>query len=140
MRITPRKRLTLTFWLNRELVHEYQGDEFGIYVSNNGMVYKDEVQALCGGSLGGKWTKSLILLIPVRLGVDAVPETYHQIMASLFQYPQSLGIAGGKPRSSLYFVAMQDDALFYLDPHVVFPAAQTTNIPFDTRVSSSNPP
>lgn len=89
---------------NRELVSRYHGDQFAVYVSNNGIIYSDEVKELCGGQ---EWTKSLILLVPVRLGVETVPENYYKLITSLFQYPQSLGLAGGKPKSSLYFLGVQ---------------------------------
>lgn len=40
----------------------------------------------------------------------------------MFTFPQSVGIAGGRPSSSYYFVASQGNALFYLDPHLTRPA------------------
>jgi len=117
----------------RELVHQHQGDEFGVYVSDNGMIFTEEVDQLCGEEEHEEeWRRSLLLLIPVRLGVENVPPMYCPIISSLFRFPQSLGVAGGKPRSSLYFVGMQEQSLFYLDPHVIFGAVDSTTIPFDT--------
>lgn len=45
--------------------------------------------------------------------------TFHQ---QLYTFPQSVGIAGGRPSSSYYFVGSQADNLFYLDPHHARPA------------------
>jgi len=39
------------------------------------------------------------------------------LLQDYFTLPQSIGIAGGRPSSSYYFVASQADDLFYLDPH-----------------------
>ncbi|PNY29590.1 Cysteine protease ATG4 [Tolypocladium capitatum] len=41
---------------------------------------------------------------------------------TLILMPQSVGIAGGRPSSSLYFVGAQGSFLFYLDPHHTRPA------------------
>ena len=43
-------------------------------------------------------------------------------LQTLFTFPQSVGIAGGRPSSSYYFVGSQGDSLFYLDPHHTRPA------------------
>ncbi len=40
----------------------------------------------------------------------------------MFRFPQSVGIAGGRPISSYYFVGAQADSLFYIDPHFPRPA------------------
>ncbi|KAH0447970.1 hypothetical protein IEQ34_023193 [Dendrobium chrysotoxum] len=44
---------------------------------------------------------------------------YHDSIKSTFAFPQSVGIAGGRPSSSYYFVGYQGNSLFYLDPHHV---------------------
>lgn len=41
---------------------------------------------------------------------------------AIFRFPQSAGIAGGRPSSSYYFVGAQANALFYIDPHHPRPA------------------
>src|ERR1700677_2348287 len=38
-------------------------------------------------------------------------------MKALYAFPQSVGIAGGRPSSSYYFVGSQADNLSYLEPH-----------------------
>jgi len=40
-------------------------------------------------------------------------------LKEMFKFPQSLGILGGRPRASYYFVACQDDDVFYLDPKLI---------------------
>ena len=40
---------------------------------------------------------------------------------------QSVGVLGGRPGSSLYFVGAQDERLFYLDPHTVQPALEVSD-------------
>jgi len=37
---------------------------------------------------------------------------------------QSVGIIGGRPRQSLFFVGFQDESVIYLDPHTVRPAVK----------------
>ncbi|KAK5581395.1 hypothetical protein RB653_001427 [Dictyostelium firmibasis] len=61
----------------------------------------------------------LLILIPMRLGLDGLNSIYHSSLLEIFKFPQNLGVVGGKPRASLYFIAAQDDNLFYLDPHTV---------------------
>lgn len=39
--------------------------------------------------------------------------------------PQSVGIVGGRPGSSLYFVGYQDERVVYLDPHFARPVPRT---------------
>ncbi|KAF9125642.1 Cysteine protease atg4b [Mortierella sp. 14UC] len=63
--------------------------------------------------------RPVLLLIPNRYGLDKVTAKYLANLKQLFRMPQFLGIAGGRPNRSLYFVASQGDELFYYDPHFV---------------------
>ena len=46
-----------------------------------------------------------------------VNERYIPQLQQVLTWPQSIGIVGGRPASSLYFVGCQDDHVIYLDPH-----------------------
>lgn len=59
----------------------------------------------------------LLLLFPIRLGIETINAIYYPSLLQLLSLPQSMGIAGGKPSSSYYFFGYQDDQLLYLDPH-----------------------
>ncbi|KAJ7205880.1 hypothetical protein C8J57DRAFT_1404949 [Mycena rebaudengoi] len=61
----------------------------------------------------------------------------------LYTFPQSVGIAGGRPSSSYYFVGVQGDGLFYLDPHHSRPAVPLRPPPTPSAhfaSSTSEPP
>lgn len=59
----------------------------------------------------------LLLLIPVTLGVERLNSLYIPQLQEVLTYPQTVGIVGGRPGSSLYFIGYQDQQLLYLDPH-----------------------
>ncbi|KAJ7075202.1 peptidase family C54-domain-containing protein [Mycena belliarum] len=61
--------------------------------------------------------RPVLLLLGMRLGLDGVNPVYHETIKLLYTFPQSVGIAGGRPSSSYYFIGVQGDGLFYLDPH-----------------------
>lgn len=133
----------------RKLSERFLKNQIAVYVSDDGMVYRDEVEALGrqgisnsapASAADGKaeaaedeeWNQSVVLLVPLRLGLGNLNEIYSSCIQQLFRFPQSLGIAGGKPKASLYFVACQDESLFYLDPHQVSSAVDMSHVPFDT--------
>ncbi|KAK6978243.1 peptidase family C54-domain-containing protein [Favolaschia claudopus] len=61
--------------------------------------------------------RPVLLLLGMRLGLDGVNPVYYETIKRLYTFPQSVGIAGGRPSSSYYFIGVQGDGLFYLDPH-----------------------
>ncbi|RKP22551.1 peptidase C54, partial [Syncephalis pseudoplumigaleata] len=58
-----------------------------------------------------------LILVAIRLGIDELNPLYHPAVKMCLAFPQSVGIAGGRPSASLYFVGFDGDDLFYLDPH-----------------------
>lgn len=80
------------------------------------------------------WSTALLILIPLRLGLDQVNERYVPALEKTFAFPQSVGIIGGKKGHSVYFVGTQQDQLHLLDPHDVHPAPEL-NPAFPTAVS-----
>jgi cysteine protease ATG4 len=63
--------------------------------------------------------KAVLLLVPLMLGMGSIGKTYEAVLLHLLELPECVGIVGGKPSKSLYFVGHQGDLVFYLDPHVV---------------------
>lgn len=91
-----------------------------IVATNDGMVYLDEVRH--AAEHDGVWARPVLILVAQRLGLDAVPAQYRAALKHTFTFPQSMGVAGGRPGSSLYFIGCQRDQLLYLDPHTSRPA------------------
>jgi len=68
------------------------------------------------------WRSSLLLLVPLRLGLKKFDvKRYGPSLTKIFSYRQSLGCLGGHPRHALWFVGCDADggALHGLDPHTV---------------------
>ena len=57
--------------------------------------------------------------MPIRLGLEKLNPIYVRFICKIFEISQTLGIVGGKPSSSFYFIGCQDECLFYLDPHTI---------------------
>lgn len=65
-----------------------------------------------------RW-RSILILVPLMLGHDKVNPRYLPSLRAIFEFPQSLGVLGGKPGGATYLVGIQDGQLLYLDPHQV---------------------
>lgn len=63
--------------------------------------------------------RHVLLVVPVMLGTDKMNPDYVPAVLKTFELPCTMGIVGGRPKHSLYFVGAQNDTVFYLDPHTV---------------------
>ena len=118
------------------LVNGWKGAGMGVVEGVDGTIYLDEVAATSCGIDGVEWSRPVLVLIGLRLGIDGVNPIYYDsvkvsspsrrccrylsdrlTMQAIFSLPQSVGIAGGRPSSSYYFVGSQANNLFYIDPH-----------------------
>lgn len=78
-------------------------------------VYEDSFMAVANPD--GRCFHPTLILVCTRLGIDKINQVYMEALIATLQMPQSVGIAGGRPSSSHYFVGSQGQWLFYLDPH-----------------------
>ncbi|KAI9822907.1 MAG: Cysteine protease atg4 [Thelocarpon impressellum] len=94
--------------------HESTG--LRVYITGDGSdVYEDRFMRIANPS--GEGFRPTLVLVGIRLGIDRVTPVYWEALKSSLQMPQSVGIAGGRPSSSHYFIGVQGPNFFYLDPH-----------------------
>jgi cysteine protease ATG4 len=75
------------------------------------------------------WDTSLLLLIPLRLGLKSFNTDYTTGLAHMFSLPQSVGVLGGRPRGARWFYgASADGKLYGLDPHTIQMAPQRRRV------------
>ena len=70
-------------------------------------VYTKDVRDMCHWNHETNQTRSVIILIPIRLGESSLNPVYIPCVQGLFTLKHCLGIVGGKPKHSLYFVGFQ---------------------------------
>ncbi|KAJ0404416.1 hypothetical protein P43SY_007669 [Pythium insidiosum] len=88
-----------------------------------------------------EWSRALLVLLPLRLGLDSLNESYVPALEKTFTFPQSVGIIGGKKGHSVYFVGTHEQSLLLMDPHDVQPAAElNASFPTATHLRTMHPP
>ncbi|KAI5806185.1 putative cysteine protease atg4 [Geopyxis carbonaria] len=102
------------------LTNAYEPAGLQVYVTRSGGdVYEDSFMKVAKPD-GGAF-KPTIILVAIRLGIRGVTSLYWEALKATVQMRQSVGIAGGRPSSSHYFVGVQGDRFFYMDPHICRP-------------------
>lgn len=81
-----------------------------VLISETCDLYEDKVSEMLSQS-------PVLILLPIRLGIDKTNQFYFKSIFHLLSTSQSVGIAGGRPSSSLYFIGYEQEELLYLDPH-----------------------
>ncbi|KAG7434197.1 Cysteine protease atg4 [Fusarium oxysporum] len=101
-----------------------------VYSTGDGPdVYEDDFMKIANPT--GEAFHPTLVLVGTRLGLDKITPVYWEALIAALQMPQSVGIAGGRPSSSHYFIGSQGSFLFYLDPHHTRPALPYHENPMD---------
>lgn len=89
-----------------------------MYIAQDCTIYLDDLRQSCSKNckyendepsyevIDEQW-KSLVLLIPLRLGGERLNPTYEFCLKGLLSLEQCIGIIGGKPKHSQYFIGWQ---------------------------------
>ncbi|CAI1671710.1 hypothetical protein SEUBUCD646_0N01080 [Saccharomyces eubayanus] len=89
---------------------------------SSGDIYENEVEKVFVENPDSR----ILFLLGVKLGINAVNESYRESICSILNSACSVGIAGGRPSSSLYFFGYQGNEFLYFDPHISQPAVEDT--------------
>mmetsp|Transcript_2850 Transcript_2850/g.4487 ORF Transcript_2850/g.4487 Transcript_2850/m.4487 type:complete len:491 (+) Transcript_2850:120-1592(+) len=67
------------------------------------------------------WKVPLLLIVPLRLGLNKFNASYCQSITHFFSLSQSVGLIGGNPNKALWFYGASSDGkyIYGLDPHTV---------------------
>ena len=103
----------------RSITNNLKDSPFWVYLSPNGSFPTDHILKIVS-------QRAALILLPLRLGIDSINPLYGNFIRGALCSSSSLGIVGGLPDKSLYFVGYQDWELLFLDPHILKPFDPST--------------
>ena len=99
-------------------------DKFRVHLADQGSIYWDQVEQAVSPD------KTVLLAIPLRLGILEICEEYLQQLKHCFTLPHFVGMVGGQDSKAYYFTgvvaphAQPNPLVLYLDPHIIQPCAE----------------
>ena len=116
----------------QNLINNNNKVNLSIYVVRESLIIKNDLLKFCKENNKNKifnvsFTK-LLVIIPLRLGLNNINDCYIKTLCSFLELRYSVGIIGGKPNHSLYFIGHQGDNLKYMDPHYVQESVNYNNL------------
>ena len=95
--------------LNRVLVQHHKETDLNLHVANDGVLYKSDLTSIWNNTRGNSDAithpdsstmndsmpgNGVLILIPLRLGLDQLNPVYYPALQACFEIPQCVGIAG----------------------------------------------
>jgi cysteine protease ATG4 len=131
-----------------------------IYISQDAIIYRQDVNDLCSTPLfnnrnssiypsldslineniSNRWYTSVLILVPLRLGLNELDLIYEDYLKEALKLPQTVGIIGGSPRHAVYILGFQDDSFIDLDPHFIQTTVNVLDETFDISSYSCSAP
>uniref|UniRef100_A0A8C7UJZ3 Cysteine protease n=1 Tax=Oncorhynchus mykiss TaxID=8022 RepID=A0A8C7UJZ3_ONCMY len=108
-------------------------NSLAVYVSMDNTVVIEDISTVlrtldwattCPHSQSHSDWRPLLLVIPLRMGINHINPVYIQALKECFKMPQSCGVLGGKPNLAYYFIGFVGEELIYLDPHTTQSAVE----------------
>ncbi|CAF0962779.1 unnamed protein product [Adineta ricciae] len=128
-------------------------DILRIYISQDAIIYRQDVIDLCAAppsspknsttsneNHASGWSTSLLILVPLRLGLNELDLTYESYLKEALKLTQTVGIIGGSPRHAVYILGFQDESFIDLDPHFSQTTVNVLDDVFDLSSYSCSSP
>ncbi|CAF2964439.1 unnamed protein product [Rotaria sp. Silwood2] len=103
--------------------HVYRQDVINLCTAPSNLIRKKLLNQLVEPTINNNennssiWLTSLLILVPLRLGLNELDLTYESYLKEALKLTQTVGIIGGSPRHAVYILGFQDESFIDLDPH-----------------------